>query len=797
MQKIRTMSGFGNSPFGSAPPSTPFGGQQQSSQGFGSGGGGGGSGGFGGPSTNQFGGFGTPAFGGAPAPAVASSGFGSAPTTTGFGSSTPFGSTTTPASGFGGGFGGGGGFGATNQPPNNNNAGSSNSFGSGSGFGSSGLSSSSSFQFGSSSSSTTFGGTGSFGSSNPPQQQQPSVFGGNNNSSTMTPGTTFGTAVPSSFVQPSFPQTTGGFGTTSFAGNTFGSSPAPAPSFGSTSSFGPNNHNSSNNPFGALPTTSSTPISFGTSANVIPTETMQDDSGPAGFNTSGFGGGGGGFQSNPSSASGSGPFGQSSFPPFQNSSGFGGFSSTTTTTTTTSAHDDDMGVGNVKDIGMAPAASATGPFGSSQNSNFGQSPPFGQSQQQPPQQGQFGGAPSDVKDSSMSPTPDVSNKQDELSRIRAKLEAKKKKLEEAKKRKGQSAANSPLPSPPSSPKPAAGLALKADSATRGQLPDNLPVKATIVSSGDKEQINLKEAVALVGTCQYMCPDDELVRRQKESDIQLLELVHPEIHPQGWNLRNTAVKRFRRSAADYKLDVPEWVRPPDVLERVCGYLEEWVQERDRQGTDPRFGQAPASLDVYQFIWDRTRMVRKDFILQNYVGTGGKCDARAVRCHERIARWHAMCEHQLSHIPDFVKMQSQQNIAELGQTMKTLNQFYDDMLRRSTVEVPDKDGKETRLKLDGYTHGCESDTIIGVNPVDYNGNQLQNDGASKGKRLIGAHAVGSPGRGTAEPEMRALYILLTIDNDGGMEVLKFAADLSRNSPEIYHSRPVQLALEVFKV
>lgn len=64
-----------------------------------------------------------------------------------------------------------------------------------------------------------------------------------------------------------------------------------------------------------------------------------------------------------------------------------------------------------------------------------------------------------------------------------------------------------------------------------------------------------------------------------------------------------------------------------------------QERDRQGSDPRFasGNAPPSLDVYQFIWDRTRMVRKDFILQNYVGTGGKCDARAVRCHERIARW----------------------------------------------------------------------------------------------------------------------------------------------------------------
>lgn len=78
-----------------------------------------------------------------------------------------------------------------------------------------------------------------------------------------------------------------------------------------------------------------------------------------------------------------------------------------------------------------------------------------------------------------------------------------------------------------------------------------------------------------------------------------------------------------------------------------------------------------------------MIRKDFTLQNYVGTGGKCDARAVRCHERIARWHTMCEHQLSHIDDFAKMQSQQNIQELGQTIKVRNHVpgnrpYDSLL-----------------------------------------------------------------------------------------------------------------------
>lgn len=94
------------------------------------------------------------------------------------------------------------------------------------------------------------------------------------------------------------------------------------------------------------------------------------------------------------------------------------------------------------------------------------------------------------------------------------------------------------------------------------------------SSTEREE--LVNAVSLVGTCHSMCPDEEIERRERENDIQLLEKPSPGvIHPPHWTLRDTMVKRFRRSAADYKLDVPEWVRPPDVLENVCGYLEEWV------------------------------------------------------------------------------------------------------------------------------------------------------------------------------------------------------------------------------
>jgi hypothetical protein len=106
--------------------------------------------------------------------------------------------------------------------------------------------------------------------------------------------------------------------------------------------------------------------------------------------------------------------------------------------------------------------------------------------------------------------------------------------------------------------------------------------ATATSSSSQvtatEREDLSSAVALVGTCPFMCPEEELQRRQRESDIQLLEIPNSMIYPSHYTLRDTAVKRFRRSAADYKLDVPEWVRPADVLEKVCGYLEEWVMVR---------------------------------------------------------------------------------------------------------------------------------------------------------------------------------------------------------------------------
>jgi len=153
---------------------------------------------------------------------------------------------------------------------------------------------------------------------------------------------------------------------------------------------------------------------------------------------------------------------------------------------------------------------------------------------------------------------------------------------------------------------------------------------------------------------------------------------------------------------------------------------------------------------------------------------------------------MCEHQLSHIQEFVTHQSQQNVAELGQTMKTLNLYYDDALGRSlTEEAGENDEK--------YSQGCASDIVMGKSPVDFDGRDLSNSasGVDVTKRIIGTNGMKSSTRGTAEPEMRGLYILLTMNNEGGMEVLKFSGRLCTQRPDIFYSKPVQLALSIFQV
>lgn len=215
--------------------------------------------------------------------------------------------------------------------------------------------------------------------------------------------------------------------------------------------------------------------------------------------------------------------------------------------------------------------------------------------------------------SSSSPKPTIATSNDDdteakLAQLKAKL-AKKKRIYEEKLQREKQAKQQQVLNPDATPFVPQGesesllssqqqqqridrfsVETSANNKTKTQLPADLQSsqlahEVSLTNSlrnqgGRNGRENLQDAKALIGTCLYMCPDEEILRRERESDIQLLEQLDlGRIHPSHWTLRDTMVKRFRRSAADFKLDVPDWVRPPDVLERVCAYLEEWVMVRN--------------------------------------------------------------------------------------------------------------------------------------------------------------------------------------------------------------------------
>ena len=745
-------------------------------------------------------------------------------------------------SGFGsGGFGGGSGFGTPNQGNGNSNSNSSNPFGGGG--------------FGNSSGTTNENTPGRFGSSTgaPPFGGGSGGFGGSNNSNS-NPNPSFGSSPTGApFGRSTAPSSFGNINTG--GGMSFGTSPnVMVGTPNNNSDFGGGGNAAGAGFGGGRPT-------FGQQLHPRNQQGNNKDQTSSSFNNP-FGGSQSQSQSQP----------QQSFAPFAGSISQPQQSSGVKFGTSSNVVVDNSNRSIPSFGGRSKTGSSFGRDNTTTSSGFGKLGGSGNSNENPFGSGaatsvapRFGGGGAPLfSASTISTIPERSNQKDTISHnqntndgmirknidsaqakmeekkriLKAKIEEKKRKLlERQQKKKEEEETRSNSPTPVTFPTKASHRMNHQDSQAKPQTSqDSLaernalrfakhhknqasvrsqsPVPAT-TTGNSKERETLEDAVNLIGLCPTMCPADELERRRNESDIQALEIPLPGgLHPSNWTFKETAIKRFRRSAADYKLDVPEWVRPPEVLERTLGYLEEWIMERDRQGPDPRFPRKdvpPPPLDVYQFIWDRTRMIRKDFILQNYVGTGGRCDAKAVRCHERIARWHALCEHQLSHIEDFVKMQSQQNMQELGQTMKTLNSFYDDALDRSTKEVPDeRSGSETFVPDTNHTAnsvsdknkaargGCLFDVVQGQSPMDYNGQLLNNakENPMVGQRLVGNNNNKTMARGTAEPEMRGIYMLLTMENEGGMEVLKYAAKLFKERPRVYHSPPVQLALTIFK-
>ncbi|KAF1807496.1 SAC3/GANP/Nin1/mts3/eIF-3 p25 family-domain-containing protein [Mucor lusitanicus] len=168
---------------------------------------------------------------------------------------------------------------------------------------------------------------------------------------------------------------------------------------------------------------------------------------------------------------------------------------------------------------------------------------------------------------------------------------------------------------------------------------------------------LEEAVSFRGTCVAKCPEFEIAERDYQN------LLEPFEKDQDGNVDpEKCVKAYRRSAAGVEQPLPSDVRTPEALMSTLDYLI------DETLTNNSLEQCHA------FVRDRTRSIRQDFTLQNVR------DITAVAAHERIARFHILCLHEMCEVDRF---SMQQELEQLNKVLLSLTEFYDD-LREEGIE-----------------------------------------------------------------------------------------------------------------
>lgn len=187
-------------------------------------------------------------------------------------------------------------------------------------------------------------------------------------------------------------------------------------------------------------------------------------------------------------------------------------------------------------------------------------------------------------------------------------------------------------------------------------------KVELIDDPEKRR-KLEDALPFKGICEDMCPEFEQISRIAEFDVKNEE---KEPQPGGlaaWPEPSKMVKKFGRSAAGQDAPLPMDVRSIDALRRTTDYLFNDLLQSENN--------LPS---MHNYLWDRTRAVRKDFTFHSQKSAEEMKDM--VYCFETITRFHATALHLLSRKgfanEDF---EQKQEIEQLGRTILSLMEAYD--------------------------------------------------------------------------------------------------------------------------
>ncbi|CAK7210988.1 actin cytoskeleton and mitosis protein [Sporothrix bragantina] len=188
------------------------------------------------------------------------------------------------------------------------------------------------------------------------------------------------------------------------------------------------------------------------------------------------------------------------------------------------------------------------------------------------------------------------------------------------------------------------------------------VKAGLIDD-PKVRKRLDEAIDFKGICEEMCPEYEKIERIFQHNVMMAEKAES---PDGtmWPSTPLMVKALTRSSAGQEAPLPMDVRTVAALKRTLDHLID-----DVLGDDSRL---PA---VHNFLWDRTRAIRRDFIFHSNMSEEEML--QQIYCFETITRFHATSLHLLSQTGFAPEgFDQRQEREQLSKALLSLLQAYDD-------------------------------------------------------------------------------------------------------------------------
>ncbi|XP_036304113.1 germinal-center associated nuclear protein isoform X2 [Pipistrellus kuhlii] len=216
-----------------------------------------------------------------------------------------------------------------------------------------------------------------------------------------------------------------------------------------------------------------------------------------------------------------------------------------------------------------------------------------------------------------------------------------------------------------------GLCVSSLSALIGTVAETSEEKYRLLDQRDRimrqarvKRTDLDKARTFVGTCPDMCPEKERYMRETRSQLSVFETI-----PGTDQVDHAAaVKEYSRSSADQEEPLSHELRPSAVLSRTMDYLVTQIMD-----------QKEGSLrDWYDFLWNRTRGIRKDITQQHL------CDPTTVSLIEKCARLHIHCAHFMCEEP-MSSFDAKINNENMTKCLQSLKEMYQDLRNKGVFCV----------------------------------------------------------------------------------------------------------------